>query len=113
LAVDQGDACGQGHLGNCLGRGIGIEQDAEKAVEYSKLSPDYGQGFAEFLYGICLEKGIGIEQNADEVGPSYKLVDSTMLSSLNHRFRTMSFGSSLHWSIHSTTDSPAELPWVV
>lgn len=60
------------NLGICYGRGDGIEQNLEKAVECYEKAAIKGYAPAQCMLGKCYKKGQGVEKNSQEALKWYR-----------------------------------------
>ncbi|MDR1597659.1 MAG: sel1 repeat family protein, partial [Holosporales bacterium] len=100
-AAAQGNPCAKLNLGRCLGRGIGLRQDYQKAAQFYRQVADeadrlYGRiaeeadrhgriedwasvpfcgvyASAQYHYGWCLYSGTGVPKNAEQAVTYFKL----------------------------------------
>ena len=62
-AAEQGHKLSQNRLGIYYKRGLGVESNPQKAVEYYLRSADQGHTAAQWNLALCYEKGDGVEQD--------------------------------------------------
>ena len=63
LAADKGDAKAQFELARCYARGIGVQTDRAKAVQYMRQSADQGYTDAEAMPSYFYGRGWGVPRN--------------------------------------------------
>ena len=66
ILAEQGDASAQFNLGYCYDKGLGVEQNYEKAVEWYTKSAEQGNAYAQLNLGYCYDKGLGVEQDYEK-----------------------------------------------
>ena len=62
-AADEGDSAAQFTLANHYYRGLGVQQDLEKALALYSKAADQGLAAAENRLGIIYERGLGVPQS--------------------------------------------------
>jgi len=62
-AADTGSSLGQYNLGSCYMDGVGVKQNASKAVFWYSLAARGGLAVAQTKLGLCYYRGVGVEQN--------------------------------------------------
>ena len=62
-AAEQGIAESQYNLAQCYANGLGVKQDAEKAVFWYQKAAVQGNPYAQFNLGGCYLQGIGVPVN--------------------------------------------------
>ncbi len=63
LAAEQGDAGGQGALGNMHRYGQGVPQDYVEAVRWYRLAAEQGDAIGKGALGFMYENGQGVPQD--------------------------------------------------
>ena len=61
-AAKQGDAEAQYNLGMCYGKGKGVKQDYQKAVEWLTKAAEQELAAAQYILGNCYYGGEGVER---------------------------------------------------
>jgi TPR repeat protein len=65
-AAEQGDADAQFRLALCYDRGVGVEQDTEESIKWSRKAAEHGDERAQYYLGAAHFKGDGVIKDQRE-----------------------------------------------
>ena len=73
-AANDGSTTAMYHIGKCLKRGSGVEEDPVEAAQWFKKAADHGIPESQLKYAECLASGFGVEKNPVEAARLFKQV---------------------------------------
>lgn len=71
--AEQGDVDAQINLGHLYERGLGVERDRGRALEWYRSAAEQGSADAQYQVGLMHELGLGVEPDIHEAEGWYQL----------------------------------------